>query len=88
MVLALSSRSPWRRHVGVAARLDERRSDGELVFQRVIGRDIFRVLAPLPEGPSTGICFPALVSPSPVSGPRAFAHLTLSELSRPRNAAA
>jgi hypothetical protein len=66
MVLALSGRttaypSPWRRHVGVAARVDERRSDGELVLQPVIGLDIFRVLAPLPEGPTTRICFPALL---------------------------
>jgi hypothetical protein len=53
--------SPWRRHVGVAARVDERRSDGELVLQPVIGLDIFRVLAPLPKGPTTRICFPALL---------------------------
>jgi hypothetical protein len=36
---------PFLRLVGVAARLDDRGGDGELVSQRVMGRDKFPVLA-------------------------------------------
>ena len=36
---------PFLRLVGVAVRLDDRGGDGELVFQRVMGRDKFPVLA-------------------------------------------
>ena len=67
------------RLVGVAARLDYRGGDGELVFQRVMGRDKLPVLAPLPQERSAGVYFRLLYLLRPSQGRGAFAYLTLSE---------
>ena len=74
--------SPWRpssRLVGVAARLDDRGGDGELVFQRVMGRGKLPVLAPLPQERSAGMYFRPVYLLRPSQGRGAFTHLTLSE---------
>ena len=63
---------PFLRLVGFAARLDDRGGDGELVFPRVMGRDKFPVLDATPARALGGDVFPALVPPSPISGPWGF----------------
>jgi hypothetical protein len=63
---------PFLRLVGVAARLDDRGGDSELVFLCVMGRDKFSVLAPLPQERSAGMYFRARTS---------FAHLRAEGLS-------
>ena len=62
---------PFLRLVGVAARLDDR-GDGELVFQRVMGRDKIPGPSATPARALGRGVFPALVPPSPISGPWGF----------------
>jgi hypothetical protein len=45
-------------HVRILARLDQRRRHCELVLQRLISRDVFRILPPLLEGLLHGDQFP------------------------------